>query len=226
MIRTAASSLIAALSIGALLSIGAVLSVGAGPPVGNELPVGAGLLGRSGSGVLLALSPAPAAAPAPAPAPDQPPARTPPLPSAAARGSEPWVWPTGVRVVERPWQAPDDDYSAGHRGLDVPAPLGTAAVAVDDGVVAFAGQVGGRPLVTIDHGDGVVSTLDSLDPAVEAGDEVRQGAVVGRVVAGHCPASAPCLHLGARVDGRYVDPTPFLPPAAWPVLLPESAWPG
>lgn len=137
-----------------------------------------------------------------------------------------WVWPTGSRVVERAWEAPSSDYSAGHRGLDVSAALGSTASAVDDGTVAFAGAVGGRTVVTIDHGDGLVSTLDSVTPLVAAGDEVVQGAAVGRVSVGHCPASAPCLHLGARVDGRYVDPMAYLPPAEWPVLLPESAWPG
>jgi murein DD-endopeptidase MepM/ murein hydrolase activator NlpD len=137
-----------------------------------------------------------------------------------------WVWPTGSRVVERAWEAPSSDYAAGHRGLDVPAVLGSPASAVDDGTVAFAGAVGGRTVVTIDHGDGLVSTLDSVTPLVAAGDEVVQGAPVGRVSVGHCPASAPCLHLGARVDGRYVDPMAYLPPAEWPVLLPESAWPG
>jgi murein DD-endopeptidase MepM/ murein hydrolase activator NlpD len=137
-----------------------------------------------------------------------------------------WIWPTGSRVVERAWEAPSSDYAAGHRGLDVPAALGSTASAVDDGTVAFAGAVGGRTVVTIDHGDGLVSTLDSVTPLVAAGDEVVQGAPVGRVSVGHCPASAPCLHLGARVDGRYVDPMAYLPPAEWPVLLPESAWPG
>ncbi|MCA5923998.1 murein hydrolase activator EnvC family protein [Curtobacterium oceanosedimentum] len=148
------------------------------------------------------------------------------VPARPDRAEARWVWPTGSRVVERAWEAPSSDYSAGHRGLDVPASLGATAVAVADGTVAFAGAVGGRSVVTIDHGGGLVSTLDSAEPLVSAGDEVRQGDAVGRVAVGHCPAAAPCLHLGARVDGRYVDPMPYLPPAEWPVLLPESAWPG
>lgn len=138
----------------------------------------------------------------------------------------PWVWPTGSRVVSRPWEAPADDYAAGHRGLDVPARVGTVATAVDDGTVAFAGIVAGRGVVTIDHGDGLVSTLDSVTPAVRAGDVVAQGDPVGAVTVGHCPATDPCLHVGARLDDRYVDPTPYLPAARWPVLLPETAWPG
>jgi len=158
-------------------------------------------------------------------------------PAAAHRAAEPavratrasadgWVWPTGTRVMVRPWEAPADDYAAGHRGLDVPAAIGATAVAVDDGTVAFAGAVAGRGVVTIDHGDGLVSTLDSVSPLVAAGDPVEQGDTVGTVSAGHCPPNAPCLHLGARLDGRYVDPAPYLPTPAWPILLPEAAWTG
>ncbi|WP_181438007.1 murein hydrolase activator EnvC [Curtobacterium sp. MCLR17_034] len=173
---------------------------GAGASVGSEASVGSGVSVGSGASVGTATD--------------------------SGRVEARWVWPTGSRVVERAWEAPSSDYAAGHRGLDVPAALGSTASAVDDGTVAFAGAVGGRTVVTIDHGDGLVSTLDSVTPLVAAGDEVVQGAPVGRVSVGHCPASAPCLHLGARVDGRYVDPMAYLPPAEWPVLLPESAWPG
>jgi len=144
----------------------------------------------------------------------------------AGDATAPWAWPTGTRVVGRPWEAPANDYAAGHRGIDVPATLGAGAATVDDGTVAFAGSVGGRPVVTVDHGGGLVSTLDSVTPTVAAGDVVEQGDLVGTVAVGHCPASAPCLHLGARLDGRYVDPTPYLPAAEWPVLLPEGTWDG
>lgn len=138
----------------------------------------------------------------------------------------PWVWPTGSRVVDRPWEAPTDDYAAGHRGIDVGAALGTVVVAVDDGTVTFAGQVAGRGVVTIDHGGGLRSTVDSVAPTVRTGDVVGRGDPLGTVSVGHCPAADPCLHLGARLDDRYVDPTPYLPAAAWPVLLPESDWTG
>jgi murein DD-endopeptidase MepM/ murein hydrolase activator NlpD len=152
------------------------------------------------------------------------PARDGPVARVSNSHAAPWVWPTGSRVVERPWEPPAGDYAAGHRGIDVLTELGTVAVAVDDGVVAFAGSVGGRGIVTIDHGTGLVSTLDSVTPTVAKDDVVAQGHVVGVVAVGHCSASAACLHLGARLDDRYVDPTPYLPAAEWPVLLPESAW--
>lgn len=154
--------------------------------------------------------------------PEQPPADS----RVEAGDAAPWVWPTGGRAVARGWEQPTDEYAAGHRGIDVATALGTTAVAVADGTVSFAGPVAGRGVVTIDHGSGLVSTLDSVDPAVTAGTTVEQGDPVGTVAVGHCPATAPCVHLGARVDGRYVDPLPYLPAADWPVLLPGSAWPG
>lgn len=198
----------------------ASLALHPGPGPGSDSGPGSGPGSGSGSGSGSAV-PTGVRRPANGSSPE---ADAEPVVRAGAR--TPWVWPTGVRVVERPWQAPDGDYGAGHRGIDVPAALGTPARAVDDGVVTFAGSVAGRGVVTIDHGDGLRSTLDSLAPSVATGDRVTQDAVVGTVAVGHCPASAPCLHLGARLDDRYVDPTRYLPAAAWPVLLPASAWPG
>jgi murein DD-endopeptidase MepM/ murein hydrolase activator NlpD len=131
-----------------------------------------------------------------------------------------WAWPTGSRVVLRPFQAPANDYGPGHRGLDVEATIGGPVLAPADGVVAFAGSVAGRGVVTIDHGGGLVSTLDSVTPTMAAGHVVSRGQPVGVAAVGHCPASAPCLHLGARLDDRYVDPRPYLGAPTWPVLLP------
>lgn len=183
---------------------------------GLVLPVAPGSAWRAVAGARPATTAPPASASASASAPA----------SASAAAPAMWVWPTGSPVVERPWEAPAGDHGPGHRGIDVAASIGSEAVAVADGTVAFAGQVAGRSVVTIDHGDGLVSTLDSVAPLVRAGTGVEQGEPVGTVAVGHCAASAPCLHLGARRDDRYVDPTAFLPRAAWPVLLPEDAWTG
>jgi murein DD-endopeptidase MepM/ murein hydrolase activator NlpD len=142
----------------------------------------------------------------------------------SAEVSAPWVWPSGSDVVVSGWDPPASEYGPGHRGIDVRAIVGDVAVAVDAGVVTFAGPVAGRPVVTIDHGGGLLSTLDAVAPSVAAGDEVARGAPIGTVAAGsvsagHC-AGDPCLHVGARLDGEYVDPLRYLGRPAWPVLLP------
>jgi murein DD-endopeptidase MepM/ murein hydrolase activator NlpD len=142
------------------------------------------------------------------------------LPGDTTRAGAGWTWPTGNRVVLRPFEAPSHDYGPGHRGVDLAAEPGRVAVAPEAGEVTFAGPVGGRGVMTIDHGGGVVSTLDSVVPGVGVGTAVSRGTAVGMVAVGHCTAAAPCLHLGVRVDGRYVDPLAFLGSPAWPVLLP------
>ncbi|WP_220036804.1 murein hydrolase activator EnvC [Curtobacterium sp. MCBD17_021] len=161
---------------------------------------------------------------APAGAPSATHGSHPTSPAVTAAASR-WSWPTSRHVVWRPWDAPATDYGPGHRGVDVVAAPGTAVSAPGAGTVAFAGSVGGRQVVTIDHGGGLVSALDPVRPSVRKGDQVDRGDPVGVVSAGHCPPETPCLHLGARVDGRYVDPLPFLPPPRWPVLLPEGVLP-
>jgi murein DD-endopeptidase MepM/ murein hydrolase activator NlpD len=137
-----------------------------------------------------------------------------------------WAWPTAARDVVNAWGDPADEYAPGHRGIDVAAGPGEPARSPDDGVVKFAGPVAGRSVVVVDHGEGLRSTLDAVDPSVHKGDLVARGQIVGTVSGSHCAEPSPCLHLGARIDGEYVDPMQFLVPLSWPVLLPLSEWKG
>jgi murein DD-endopeptidase MepM/ murein hydrolase activator NlpD len=68
-----------------------------------------------------------------------------------------WTWPVEGPVI-RGFDPPDSPYGSGHRGIDIAAPAGSVAVAPAYGTVAFAGPVGGRLFLTIDHG-GVESTF-------------------------------------------------------------------
>lgn len=131
-----------------------------------------------------------------------------------------WLWPlAGPYRMDRLYAAPAQEYGSGHRGIDL-LPLGPTSVrAPDDGVVAFAGSVAGRGIVTIDHGDGVVSTLEPVEPSVVEGAQVARGDVVGTLaVGGHAEPGR--LHLGARRNGDYVNPLLFLGGVPRAVLLP------
>ena len=91
--------------------------------------------------------------------------------------------------------------------------------APDAGTVAFAGSVAGRGVVTIDHGGGLVSTLEPVVPLVAAGDVVARGEAIGTLsTGGHAPPGQ--LHLGARLDGEYINPLRLLGDLPWAVLLP------
>ncbi|WP_221584184.1 murein hydrolase activator EnvC [Microbacterium sp. G2-8] len=129
-----------------------------------------------------------------------------------------WAWPGGIDEIVSPYEQPAHEYAPGHRGIDV-AVAGSDVVSPADGVVAFVGGVAGRPLLTIEHRGGLVSTLEPVDSELSAGDSVTRGSVVGTLATGgHTPPGA--VHLGARLDGEYIDPTALLGAAERPVLLP------
>lgn len=130
-----------------------------------------------------------------------------------------WAWPLAPpHPVVRAYLAPPTPYGAGHRGIDIRGAESGEVRAPADGVVRFAGVVVDRPVLSIDHGGGVVSSYEPVETSLRAGDRVRRGEVIGRLLAGHCAVA--CLHLGARVDGEYVSPLLFLGGQPRAVLLP------
>jgi murein DD-endopeptidase MepM/ murein hydrolase activator NlpD len=115
--------------------------------------------------------------------------------------------------VIRPFDPPEDPYGPGHRGIDIAAEPGAAVVAPADGVVTFAGQVGGHLFVTIDHGGNLRSTCSWVSRlSVRAGDVVRAGQEIARTGWGHPGAPVPHLHFGVRLGDTYVDPLDHLGP--------------
>ncbi|HYZ91868.1 MAG TPA: M23 family metallopeptidase [Actinomycetota bacterium] len=110
--------------------------------------------------------------------------------------------------VVRVYDAPDDPFAPGHRGIDVAAPPGSPVRASATGVVSFAGSVAGNRTVTVDHGGGLLTTYSFLgEVRTVRGTPVERGEIVGAVGSGH-PGStlAPHVHLSARQDGFYFDP--------------------
>lgn len=124
-----------------------------------------------------------------------------------------WSRPLSEGEVTRPFEAPASPYGPGHRGIDLAASPGVPVLAAGDGVVAFAGMVAGRPVVSIDHPGGLRTTYEPVDPAVGAGQPVARGSPIGTVIAGHdgCPSAA-CLHWGLRRGETYLDPLLLLRP--------------
>jgi murein DD-endopeptidase MepM/ murein hydrolase activator NlpD len=137
-----------------------------------------------------------------------------PARAAAVPPSALWGWPLpGSPVVTRPFEPPPTPYAAGHRGVDLAGAAGEPVLAAGDGVVAFAGQVAGRPVVSVQHADGLRTTYEPVQPGVAAGQVVARGSPVGVLVAGHggCPVEA-CLHWGLRRGAVYLDPVLLLRP--------------
>jgi murein DD-endopeptidase MepM/ murein hydrolase activator NlpD len=112
-------------------------------------------------------------------------------------------------------------WSPGHRGVDLAAVPGADILAAADGVVAFAGRLAGRAVVAIQHTGAIRTTYEPVDASVRVGAHVAAGQLIGRLepAASHCAPST-CLHWGAIVGDRYVDPLSLLPRRAPPRLLP------
>ncbi len=134
--------------------------------------------------------------------------------------------------MSRWFVAPPHPYGAGHRGIDLRARDGQRVSAPAAGVIAFVGMVVDRPVVSIDHDDGVRSTFEPVESDLTAGTVVAAGDVFG-VVSGdrssnpHCSGSQDtgstdthCLHVGARCGERYLNPAILFGYLSAPVLLP------
>lgn len=140
----------------------------------------------------------------------------------ADAASDAWLWPVdSPRTLVRAFIAPATPYAAGHRGIDI----GTDSRVVSApaaGVVFFAGVVVDRPVLSIRHPGGLVSSFEPVESALAVGTPVGAGDVVGTLLPGHCATA--CLHFGVRLDGEYVSPLNYLGGIARSVLLP-TRWP-
>jgi len=130
-----------------------------------------------------------------------------------------WEPPVDAPVTD-PFRPPACRWCPGNRGIEFGTPAGFRVRAVATGRVTFAGPVAGTFYVVVRHGDGRRVTYANLDrPAFDVDDLVVRGQTVGR--------TAGRLHLGVRVGGRYVDPTPML--GRWVFrarLVPSDGGPG
>ncbi|WP_135848221.1 murein hydrolase activator EnvC family protein [Serinibacter arcticus] len=126
-----------------------------------------------------------------------------------------YAWPVEPATVVRSFDDPEQPWLAGHRGVDLAGAVGAPVRAAADGVVAFAGPVAGRGVVSIDHADGIRTTYEPVTATVVAGQTVTRGVVIGSLAAGHAGAGGvvpgdggATLHWGARTGPQtYVDPT-------------------
>lgn len=143
------------------------------------------------------------------------------VPTPAPRG---WQWPLQPRPpVIRPFDAPEQRWSAGHRGVDLAGPSGAPVRSPAAGTVVFVGVVVDRPVLTIAHADGLRTSLEPVVASAHRGDRVAAGQVVGRLAGGpsHC-SPAMCLHWGVRLGEDYVDPLSLILDRRPSILLPFS----
>jgi murein DD-endopeptidase MepM/ murein hydrolase activator NlpD len=111
--------------------------------------------------------------------------------------------------------------AAMHAGIDLSGPIGTPIHATADGVISTAGYNSGGygNLVKIDHGRGIETRYGHLSSmAVRPGQRVIRGQVIGRMGStGRSTGSH--LHYEVRIDGRAVNPIPFMKSADYVIAM-------
>jgi len=101
--------------------------------------------------------------------------------------------------------------AAMHSGIDLAGPVGTPIYAAADATVGHAGVRGGYGnLIELDHGSGIATRYGHLSRiSVTAGERVRRGQLIG-LMGSTGRSTGSHLHYEVRIDGRAVNPLPFL----------------
>jgi murein DD-endopeptidase MepM/ murein hydrolase activator NlpD len=134
-----------------------------------------------------------------------------------------WSWPLKPRpAVVRAFDPPARPWLSGHRGVDLQAGFdGAPVTSPAAGKVTFVGVVVDRPVITVDHGNGLRSSFEAVRSDLTSGQSVAEGEVLGWIQPGHC-SPEPCVHWGVRRGADYLNPLAFVTDLRPSVLLPPA----
>jgi murein DD-endopeptidase MepM/ murein hydrolase activator NlpD len=98
-----------------------------------------------------------------------------------------------------------------HAGVDIPGAYATPIYATADAVVGRTGWIGGYGnLVELEHGKGIQTRYGHLSSIlVGPGKRIKRGDLIG-LMGSTGRSTGNHLHYEVRIDGRAVNPTPFL----------------
>ena len=104
-------------------------------------------------------------------------------------------------------------------------PYGTPIYATADGTVLRAGwNIGGYGnLIELDHGRGIATRYGHLSAIlIHAGDRITRGQLIGRM-GSTGRSTGNHLHYEVRIDGRPVNPVPFMKSTDYLVAMQTKA---
>jgi murein DD-endopeptidase MepM/ murein hydrolase activator NlpD len=98
-----------------------------------------------------------------------------------------------------------------HAGVDIPGPIGTPIYATADGIVGRTGWIGGYGnMIELEHGKAIQTRYGHLSSiSVTPGARVKRGQLIG-LMGSTGRSTGSHLHYEVRLDGRAVNPIPFL----------------
>ena len=108
-----------------------------------------------------------------------------------------------------------------HAGIDLAGAYGTPIYATADGIVGRSewNSGGYGNLVEINHGQGIQTRYGHLSRlSVRAGQRVRRGELIG-LMGSTGRSTGSHLHYEVRIDGRAVNPVPFMQPSETLIAL-------
>ena len=114
--------------------------------------------------------------------------------------------------------------AAMHAGVDIPGPTGTPIYATADGLIGRAERSGGYGnLVEINHGKGIQTRYGHLSKILVAPfTRVHRGQLIA-LMGSTGRSTGPHLHYEVRIDGRAVNPIPFLQTADYLLAVQDRA---
>ena len=112
-----------------------------------------------------------------------------------------------------------------HAGIDLAGPHGTPIYATADGLVTTAGWNSGGygNLIKLDHGRGIETRYGHLSQMlVRPGQQVKRGQLIARM-GSTGRSTGNHLHYEVRIDGRAVNPIPFMKSTDYLIAMQKNA---
>ena len=112
-------------------------------------------------------------------------------------------WPAKGKVTS--------EFSESNKGIDIAGKVGEPVLAASDGKVVYAGNSlrGYGNLVIVKHDNAYLTAYaHNSKLLVKEGDSVRKGQRIAEM--GDTDTTSPKLHFELRVNGKPVNPTPYL----------------
>lgn len=125
---------------------------------------------------------------------------------AAKHNENRWLWPVKGKVV-----AKFSSTSPVNKGIDIEAPIGSAILSTQSGVVVYAGSKlkGYGKLIIVKHNPTYLSAYaHNKSILVQEGEQVRQGQKIATL--GMTGTQSPKLHFEIRKNGKPMNPEAYL----------------
>lgn len=122
------------------------------------------------------------------------------------------TWPASCRVITQQYGNKSARYVRGyHTGIDIGCRAGSPIYAAHDGQVILSGWAGAYGnTVEIRANDSLVTSYHHMSKiAVSKGQNVSAGKIIG-YIGSTGQSTGPHLHFEVRVNGKDVDPNPYL----------------